>query len=295
MSTDYLCEQKLQQTDPMLHRRFTDSVFGLQNFLTKYKNFFPTYTDHTELHSMNVIDFCNALIGEKNIQLLNPDEIYILLMGCYLHDTGMGVSEADYEVFRKKPELADSVKIQGKEPVPEVIRKFHHEFSGLFIQKYAEFFDIPSEEYIFAIVQVARGHRKTDLYDEQEYPSEYKLPNGNTVCLPYLAALIRLADEIDIAADRNLKFLYNIDEIDNEISKMEFRKHEAIRHLEVRDDAFVLHIDASDQLVYEAIQKLEVKLDETLQYCRKVVEERTPYRISQERIEEKILTQEKNN
>lgn len=26
MSTDYLCEQKLQQTDPMLHRRFTGSV-----------------------------------------------------------------------------------------------------------------------------------------------------------------------------------------------------------------------------------------------------------------------------
>lgn len=289
MSTDYLCEQKLKQTNPALHRLFTDCVFGLQKFLTRYKNFFPTYTDHTELHSMNVIDFCNALIGEENIQLLNSDEIYILLMSCYLHDSGMGISESDYEIFLKKPELADVAKIQETKPVSEVIRRFHHEFSGLFIQKYAEFFDIPSEEYTFAIVQVARGHRKTDLNDEKEYPAEYKLPNGNKVCLPYLAALIRLADEIDIAADRNLKFLYNIDEIDNEISKMEFRKHQAIRHLDVQKDAFVLEIDRGEKEVYEAIRELEIKLDETLQYCRNVVKKRTPYRISQERIEEKII------
>nr|WP_036611967.1 hypothetical protein [Oribacterium sp. P6A1] len=56
-------------------------------------------------------------------------------------------------------------------PKPEkVIRDFHNELSGLFIRKYADLFDIPSEDLLFAIIQISRGHRKTNLFDETEYP-----------------------------------------------------------------------------------------------------------------------------
>lgn len=284
MKTDFLCEQRLQKLDPGLHRLFKDSVFSLQQLLTRYKNIFPTYTDHTALHSLEVIDFCNALIGKDNIEKLNADEIYILLMSCYLHDSGMGITEADYEIFRKDIDFGNYFETHKDFTTPDLIRDFHHEFSGLYIKKYAQFFDIPSDEYIFSIVQVSRGHRKTDLYDEKEYPADYRLPNGNTVCLPYLAALIRLADELDIAADRNLQFIYDINKIDNEFSRMEFRKHEAIRHLDINEDSFVMHVNSSDSVVYEGVIKLEGKLDSTLQYCRDVVAKRTPYEIRQKTI-----------
>ena len=89
---DFALEYRLKELDPELHRRFTDSVFGLQNILSNYKLIFPEYTDHTELHSLTVIDFCNRLIG-RQIERMNADEIYALLMGCYFHDTGMGISE----------------------------------------------------------------------------------------------------------------------------------------------------------------------------------------------------------
>ena len=49
---------------------------------------------------MTVIDSCNRLIGEEQIQKLNADELYILLMASYLHDVGMGISEKDYEEFK---------------------------------------------------------------------------------------------------------------------------------------------------------------------------------------------------
>lgn len=84
-------ERKLRDLNPELHKRFTDAVFGLQHVLSNYKLIFPEYTDHTELHSLNVIDFCNQLIGDQ-IDKMNADEIYCLLMGCYFHDTGMGIS-----------------------------------------------------------------------------------------------------------------------------------------------------------------------------------------------------------
>ena len=123
------------------------------------------------------------------------------------------------------------------------------------------------------------------LFDEKEYPAAYKLPNGHTVCLPYLAALIRLADELDIAADRNLQMIYNIDEIHNSVSRMEFRKHEAIKHMTIEEKEFVLEIETDDQYVLEGIYELGDKLNNTLQYCRRVIAERTPFHLSQEKIE----------
>lgn len=284
MNTDYLLENKLQQSDEGLHRLFKESVFSLQQLLTKYKNIFPTYTDHTALHSLEVIDFCNSLIGTENIKKMNADEVYVLLMSAYLHDSGMGITESDYKNFSKDIDFGNYYDTHKDSSTPDLIRDFHHEFSGKYIEKYAPFFDIPTKEHIFAIVQVSRGHRKTDLFDEKEYPADFKVPNGNTVCLPYLASLIRLADELDIAAERNLQFIYDIDKINNEFSQMEFKKHQAIKRLIIHNDSFEMLVDSSDENVFNGVVKLSKKLDETLQYCKRAVEERTPYSISQSKI-----------
>lgn len=283
MNTDFLCEQKLKKEDPALHQLFSDSVVIMQQMLTKYKNIFPTYTDHTALHSMEVIDFCNRLIG-ANVERMNPHEIYVLLMGAYLHDSGMGISQSDYECFSKNIDFGNYFDTHSHENIPDIIRDFHQEFSGEYIKKYGEIFEIPSKEHLFAIVQVSRGHRKVDLFDKKEYPDDFSVPSGDTICLPYLAALIRLADELDIAADRNLQFLYDINTIDNEISIMEFRKHMAIRSLTITEDDFIMEVDASDETVYNAVLKLREKLERTFLECKKVVEERTPYRFTQSNI-----------
>lgn len=283
MDTNYLCEQKLKRENPQLHKRVVDSVVCVERMLVKYQNIFPTYTDHTVLHSINIIDFCNHLIG-KNIDQMNADEIYVLLMGAYLHDSGMGITMSDYENFRKKIDFGDYFDTHDQENIPDIIRDFHQEFSGEYIKKYTEIFDIPSQEHLFAIVQVARGHRKTDLWDTEEYPEEICLSNGNKIHLPYLASLIRLADELDIAADRNLQFLYDAEMIDNEYSKMEFKKHQTIRQLNINEDSLVMIVDRSDENVYQGVLELKEKLDQTFQECRKVIRERTPYRIAQREI-----------
>ncbi len=80
---DFSMEKLLRRLDPKLHKCFTDTVFALQYTLSKYKLIFPEFSDHTNLHSMTVVDFCNRLIGSQ-IDRLNADEIYILLTGCYL-------------------------------------------------------------------------------------------------------------------------------------------------------------------------------------------------------------------
>ncbi len=280
---DYAMERRLRALNPELHRRFTDAVFALQYNLSHYKLIFPEYTDHSNLHSMTVIDFCNRLIGTQ-IDRLNPDELYVLLMGCYFHDTGMGITLKDYRDFSRQIDFRDYFDTHSRDDLPEIIRSFHNEFSGLFIRKYSELFELPSEAHLFAVIQLARGHRKTDLLDETAYPSALRLPNGNTVCLPYLAALIRLADEIDVAAARNPALLYDIESLTDAVEIIENKKVKAVRELRVTEDEFVLLVDRSDEEILGHLRSMAGKMQKTLDFCRTVTLTRSPYVITQQRV-----------
>lgn len=285
MSTeyDYAMERRLHALNPELHKRFSESLFVLQHILSNYLLIFPTFTDHTELHSLNVIDFCNRIIGSQ-IEKLNADEIYCLLMGCYFHDTGMGIRKKDYDEFSQKIDFGNYFETHSRKNIPDIIRTFHNEFSGLFLEKYSDLFEIPSAEHLYAIIQISRGHRKTDLTDEKEYPIALPVLGGNTICLPYLSALIRLADEIDVAAGRNLSFLYETSSLTNEKDIIEFGKHEAIKEVAVSDQEFVLIIDTDDETVYNNIRKMSLKMQKTVDECCAAVTGRTPYDITQKAI-----------
>ncbi len=285
---DYAMERRLRELSPELHGRFTESVFGLQHILSNYLLIFPTFTDHTELHSLNVIDFCNRIIG-SGLGTLNADEIYSLLMGCYFHDTGMGIRKKDYDEFFNYIDFGDYFETHSRDCIPDIIRDFHNEFSGCFLKKYSSLFDIPSDEHLKAIIQISRGHRKTDLTDEKEYPIAMPVKGGNTICFPYLSGLIRLADEIDVAAGRNLSFLYDSDTLTNEKDIIEFGKHEAIKDVFVYEDKFLLHVATEDDFVFNNIKKMSKKMQKTLDECRFAVNGRTPHTITQKTIEIKRI------
>ena len=280
---DFSLERRLKELDPFLHNRFVDTVFALQQILSNYQLIFPLFTDHTELHSLNIIEFCNKLIADQ-VNKLNADEIYCILLGCYFHDTGMGVSHSDFEEFSKQIDFGNYFETHSRDNYPEIVRNFHNEYSGLFIKKYARFFEFPSEAHMFAIIQISRGHRKTDLFDKKEYPASLMTPNGNTICLPYLSALVRLADEIDVTASRNSEAIYDLSKIVEEVHLIEFMKHEAVKGLEIKEKEFVMYVQSDDEKILKSLEILATKMKKTLDECRKVVNEETPYRISQETI-----------
>ena len=280
---DFAMERRLRELNPELHRRFTNAVIALQYNLSHYKRLFPEFTDHTILHSMSVADFSNQLIGER-LHRLNADELYALLMGCYLHDAGMGITRKDYLEFSEKIDFGSYFDEHSRENYPAIIRSFHHEFSGLFIRKYAPLFDFPSEAHCWAVIQIARGHRRTDLMDEREYPASFSLPDGDAICLPYLAALIRLADEIDVTTDRNPILLYDIGALTIEEEIRWYKVTRAVRSMEISKRAFTLHVDASDPEILEAVRVNTAKMGQALDVCRSVVCQRTPYEITQNQV-----------
>lgn len=283
MANDFALEKRLKEISPELHTRFTDTVFAIQNILNNYQLIFPDFTDHTVLHTLNIIDFCNQLIGNQ-INKLNADEIYSILVGCYFHDTGMGITLNDFNEFSKQIDFGDYFETHDKDNYPEIIRNFHNEYSGLFIKKYQHFFEFPSKEHMFAIVQISRGHRKTDLSDEEQYPKALKLENGNSICLVYASALVRLADEIDITASRNSHAIYDLSKIEHEIDLIEFMKHEAVKDLKIEEKEFVMVVSTDDEAIYQGLEKVAAKMQKTLDNCRSVVNGNTPFKITQERV-----------
>ena len=283
-STEYLLEARLRQLSPDLHQRFTDTVFALQHTLFRFRQLFPEYTDHSTLHSMTVIDFCNRLIGPNQVRALNADAIYALLMGCYLHDVGMGISMEQYREFSQDLPIDEYLQRNPHARIDEIVRDFHQEFSARFVQKYAEFLEIPSPEHLFAVMQVCRGHRKTDLFDQTLFPPHFAVENGNEVYLPYLASLIRLADEIDVTAARNPAMLYDMERMVDEHEINYHKRHQAVRELTITDEAFILHVAPCEPQVQAMIDAMTGKMQETLDRCRLVVASSTPFVISQERV-----------
>lgn len=283
MDCDFLIERKLKNGSGDLHRRAADSQVVLNRLLQSYRSVFPHYTDHSILHSLDLLYYSNMLIGPEQIENINVDECYVLVMACLLHDVGMGVRENDFRDFMAEIEGPDFLKSKAVMEFPEIIRDYHHELAGKFIIKYKDLFDIPSDEHLFAIVQASRGHRKTDLYDEKEYP-DIRLENGNIIHTAYIAALIRLSDELDVASDRNPEIIYDINKIENAYSRICFEIARLIKRVEFSGTDIILHETEVPDFFAPYIQEMFEKVKNNLDYCRKLCEDRTPFRIRQNNV-----------
>lgn len=277
METDYGIERRLAQCAPELHSRYRDCVVISQRMLCRYENYFPDFTDHTVLHTLDILNLCNQLIGSQ-MERLTPEDLYVLLMGALFHDVGMGVSTADFEQFRAVlgfPEPADDTARAW------AVRDHHQELSGLYLEKYWKMLDFPNEAYARAVIQVCRGHRKTDLMDQTGYPPQFEVEPGKTVSLPYLAALLCLADELDIAAERNVSFLYDVEHMPSPRDRREFRKHMAIRRVELEEERVVVYAWAEDPDIRAGVEEVTDKLRDKLLMCRRVAAERSSFVIPQ--------------
>lgn len=278
---DYLLETRLKEEDPDLHTRVKNSSFVLQEMLDSFTTWFPDFTDHSILHSMDVLEYCNWLLGDQVLKL-TIGECYVLIMSCYLHDVGMGVSRDNFAAFTRKIGMEDYMRRHPDVPEAEIIRQFHQEFSGLFIRKYADLFDFPSEELLFATIQVSRGHRKTDLYDEKEYPV-LKTPYG-IIRTAFLSAVLRLADEIDVAADRNPELLFDTSKLTKQKDIDAFGVHESIRTVELTGENIILHTKPKEPRFVSLVEDLSEKIQETLDYCRDVASHSSPLCIPQRKV-----------
>ena len=271
-SFDYLLEKRLGQLSPDLSTRYRQCMSVFDLLLEKFHMVYPTFTDHSLLHCMNVLNYSNMLIGD-NVEKLSADAIYIYLVAVALHDSGMSIEEKKFDEYVRKAGVTEYVREHPEESVISVSRRFHNDFSAVFIRENALLFDIPDDAYADAIARVARGHRKVDLLDRREYPVDFPVGEKNRVNLAVLGAYLRIADEMDMASDRNSKLLENIylEESGNEVSKLEFQKCESIRSVSCEGDALVVTCCPPGKAVEDGIREYADGLLTKLRNCREVI------------------------
>jgi len=265
-------EKKLFILDSGLLSRLQETKVEVKSLLNTYIKNFPTYTDHSILHTELVFDIASEILSDAEIEKLNSDEIYVLSMACYLHDVGMCIPEDEIRKIAESKELLAFKESHPNITLEEHIREIHHQLSNNFILKEWELLKIPSKKYAKAIGLVAEGHRKVDLGNFEIYNPNYFAKSGKEfVCLPYLACVLRIADELDVTNSRTPRILTKYYMPNNEVSKREWEKHIATSQRNYLYNKVIFEVACSDQNIYAALQEQFEKIQTVINYCQKIV------------------------
>lgn len=195
-----ICRDILKESRVELYNKLLSTEDNLSKFWERSSQ--GPFTNHGQSHIAMVETYVGELLGKERLEKhIYPEEFFILLLGVFCHDLGMAKFSQDG---------TDTIKIE---------RELHNVASYLFVNSKTASKDIivPNNSYYKPIALLCLGHR------------DYKDENGNTVhtlvdnCdingtiikiddtitidnidvhLRYLAAILRLADELDVTNTR---------------------------------------------------------------------------------------------
>ena len=201
----------LKKENKKLYNSLESTEDNLSNFWERASP--GTFTNHGKAHIESVENFVDALIGKERLDNLSPEEFYILLMGALCHDLGMvSGNRALHNV--------ESYRYVNSDESNEVII-------------------VPDSNFYKPIALLCLGHRDYDdekgnkihtlvdscmIDDENVRIEEVVKINHTDVHLRYLAAILRLADELDVTDIRTPENVFKYYDWINSI-KSEDRKH----------------------------------------------------------------------
>lgn len=168
------------------------------------------YTDHGPEHSLRILTYIEQMPNIVEDEFLDQDEIYILILSIILHDVGMQCDIRVMDQIRRKAEEDFSVSFIEDYSKTQIltdkhqqeIRKAHSSLTAAWIRRAK----MPDENgtlsqalaslpnvYCDDLADICRYH---SFYNIQECPKNFKsyLKKRKR----FLAALLRLGDELDI-------------------------------------------------------------------------------------------------
>jgi len=218
---------------------------------------FPEYTIHDIRHSEKVLENLGWIVSDSLKERLNIYEIYFIVAGAYLHDIGM----VDF------PELREELKeFDEREQIANYIRENHHLRSEEFIVKQYKELAIEDPHQAEIIGRICRGHRKENLHDRELFESD-KLYKSHSINIPLLAALLRIADELDMTFERAPSVIYEHIPPRDIISKEEWEKHLSISGVGLsREDRSIIKSSATceNPNIHRSLKSLETKINKEL-------------------------------
>ncbi|MHA1363794.1 MAG: HD domain-containing protein [Candidatus Freyarchaeota archaeon] len=243
--------------------------------LEKIVDTFPDFTPHDLSHSKNVIQCFNLIIPDSLKEELNAYEIFFLIASAYLHDIGMVnfpelLDEKYYEFVEKKRRI--NPKATDQQILRDYIRENHHLRSEVYIINNFNELGIQDLHQARIIGRICKGHREVNLHDKKLFAIDRMYDIGSSVNVPLLAALLRIADELDITFKRTYKrtplIIYEHCPPKDIISKYEWEKHFSVAGVGVHpEDPLTIFGNATvieNPKIHLALKRLENKINREL-------------------------------
>lgn len=224
---------------------------------------FPTGNNHGPSHIKRVLEYLNHLLGAKPLELVKPRELFLAMMSSLYHDTGI---------------------LRG--------RKEHAAKSALFVLEDRNTYILNEHEREIVSAVVASHSGTSDIETECSRFSSEENIGGATVRPHMIAALVRLADELDEDYRRADPILEQRLSIPNE-SKFFWRFCQRIRGIELRQpshqiifniefksediESFVC-VDKKDRPFLSEFANKLVKINKERVYVNKYLPEELHYR-----------------
>ena len=215
--------------------------------LPKINAYFPTYTDHGVIHSENVLKIIDTILS-VNYKKLTEEELFCLYCAAWLHDIGM-IGDVDPRL------MTDYYR--------EKIRNEHHIRSFNIIKDEKEKFGL-DERLSDIIGWICRAHSSKF----EEWEELQRLEEKLNVRLCTLAAILRLADELDLTPERAGRAWSERTPPARE-SSIHFDKHLSVKEVKVKGDTIIVILyrlgTSYDEAMKEEIRK---KIFEELEYLK---------------------------
>ncbi len=266
-------EIKLHKCDNNLYGEYMKSRVVTKPLLEEYRRNFPDFTDHSINHSDTVSFYLSEMLKDDELDNLNTDETYILLMACLLHDIGMTIPKDQVETCIDSQLIDKYLNENPDKTIIDFIRDYHHNLSFALIIKDYKVLKIPSEMYAQAIALVSEAHRKVDLLDYDKYPPKLFVKSGASfVCIPYMGCLIRIADELDITDKRISELVLKYYYPKNVKSIQEIEKHRANILVNFDNENVKITAICYNPYIFDTLIFLYKKIKKEIKYCQKVIQ-----------------------
>ncbi|MCW3168622.1 ATP-binding protein [Chryseobacterium sp. 09-1422] len=257
----------------------------------------PEFTLHDPNHSNKIIEIMDKIIPQAVIEKFNSIELSLLILSAYLHDIGMTCDKATkediisnsqefdilfksnidkYQKFEqyKSEENHRAATFIEDQIFTEYLRRNHVKRSANFISenlvegKYElTYNEIPFYKLLIKICN-AHGEPVKNLYNDSIFPRE-TLIGDNIINVQYLSLILRLADILDLDAERTPKVIYEFVNPENPVSILEWKKHRSVIGSSINDRKILFEAECSSPEVERALKEfidwIELERKETME------------------------------
>ena len=291
-----------------------DTVYDCCTRTKLIVRYMKQYTLHDELHLFRVLFIMELLIPDDLINSLSLPEIMLLILCAFFHDLGMAPSEKEFEEWNKcfdiiylttdyknanynefknfcesqnyKVEDVIALYSNGKITkadqlkdfwISEFIRKTHANRARKIIEEHwnnrIKYHDVNLTSD-FSMLCYSHNESISFLSD---LDAELLCGQDTYVSLPFVAAILRLADILDFDAKRTPSILFSQLNVKDPISIKEWQKHRAIQAWEIKQGYICFHAKCSHPAIEATIKEFFDLIDKELVSSKAVISDVTLY------------------